>query len=170
MAIREIKRRTRKIILKKSALAVDNAGFSDEDIATLILRIKTSLWPILRQRKAPKHCGKCRLIRFCKIIKQDLICPWPNMNREKFMKEEQKELSLKIYIVTAGESGSEDKKEVLVELKSEKLIERFKRVLDKQGKKRAIKFAMSKGEILDEPRDSAQLILTEDSVSWDLMA
>lgn len=86
------------------------------------------------------------------------------------MKEEQKESSLKIYIVTTGESGSEDKKEVLVELKSEELIERFKRVLDKQGKKRAIKFALSKGKILDKSSDSAQLILTEDSISWDLMA
>lgn len=90
-------------------------------------------------------------------------------NGEEFMKEKQKESTLKIYIITTGESGPQDKREVLVELKSEELIDRFKNVLNKQGKKRAIKFVLSKGKILNQPKDSAELILTEDTVHWDLM-
>ena len=85
------------------------------------------------------------------------------------MNEEQKESSLKIFITTHGESNAEEKKEVLVMLKGEGLIEKFKRVLNTQGKKRAIKFALSKGEVLNQPKDIAELILSEDAVCWDLM-
>lgn len=167
MSQQKIKRRTRKIILK-NALPADKSLLTEAEIKEVILRIKTRLWPTLKQRKAPRSCRKCRLIRFCKIIEPNLICPWPNKKR-RLMKEETKEPTLKICIVTSGKTGIEDKGETFVVLKGEELIERFKNILNKLGRKRAIKFALSHGEIVDEPKDSAELILGEETVCWDLM-
>ena len=49
---------------------------SDRELDSLIIRIKERIVPLLKYRKVPRHCGICRLFRFCKIINHSLICPW----------------------------------------------------------------------------------------------
>jgi hypothetical protein len=79
------------------------------------------------------------------------------------MKEEQKESVLKIHINTNSQN-------TFVALKGDELIEQLKRILNRQGSQQAIIFALSKGEQADSSEDGVQLILTEKTAHWDLMA
>ncbi|MGD0336361.1 MAG: hypothetical protein ABSB18_04600 [Candidatus Omnitrophota bacterium] len=49
---------------------------SEKEANELVERIRKELWPELKDKDTPAHCGVCELVVFCKKLDPKLICPW----------------------------------------------------------------------------------------------
>lgn len=79
--------------------------------------------------------------------------------------------SLTIHIIVSTKKGGADKQSFFVTLDETGYINRFRRILSRRTRDKAIVFALSKGRIVDpdKTREPVRLKLTRDNTFWDLM-
>lgn len=57
-------------------LLLEKENLAKAEIDYLVAKVKADYWPEVKNMAIPKHCGICRLFRFCSLISHELICPW----------------------------------------------------------------------------------------------